>query len=366
MYILAGWAFVAFLYFKITFDAVFYQDLSVLASLLMGGILGVFIYFISGQYALKLFKYNANPNKFQASLWELISKTKWQFIGSVFAYTIISRLIIFGFSKELSRNIRAFQYDVRLDEIRDEFILFVCLTIVPLLIHYIISLWPTYQNCLHSDGVSGVSDINETTKSQPSNLHSSADRSIKNDGVKQNPDGSYQYKEFRYEKLEDALNYAKLQTDKNNPIDHQLMTTAEIHDFGIEVVVGYLQKEGYSIEGVNANLGQNPQIVARKGDLYKFIAVRTACYPNKGKFETPEEAAALIKHAEKHGALPYFAAVGIANADSYTAEQCGTPVKGAPYHIMFNGLLLMADANKVKIWDEETGSFKPFSAEPSK
>lgn len=46
MYILAGWAFVAFLYFKITFDAVFYQDLSVLASLLMGGILGVFIYFI--------------------------------------------------------------------------------------------------------------------------------------------------------------------------------------------------------------------------------------------------------------------------------------------------------------------------------
>lgn len=145
----------------------------------------------------------------------------------------------------------------------------------------------------------------------------------------------------------------------------ELMTEAEIHDFGVEVVVGYLQKEGYAIEGINQNLGHNPQILARKGNLYKFVAVRTACYPNKGKIATPEEFMNLVKHAEKHGALPYFAAVGICNADSYTAEECGTPVKGAPYHIMFDGILLMTERNNIRIWDAETKTLKHLSVSHS-
>lgn len=144
----------------------------------------------------------------------------------------------------------------------------------------------------------------------------------------------------------------------------ELMTEAEIHDFGVEAVVGFLQKEGYAIEGINPKIGYNPQIMARKGDLYKFIAVRTACYPNKGKIATPEEFITLIKHAENHGALPYFAAVGIANADSKNAEECGTPVRGAPYHILFDGLLIMTTNDKIKILGENSRpllrSAKPF------
>jgi len=63
------------------------------------------------------------------------------------------------------------------------------------------------------------------------------------------------------------------------------MTEEEIHDFGIEIVVGQLKKEGYEIESVNTDLGMNPQVVGRKDNQLAFVAVRTACYPEKGQLE---------------------------------------------------------------------------------
>jgi methanogenic corrinoid protein MtbC1 len=60
------------------------------------------------------------------------------------------------------------------------------------------------------------------------------------------------------------------------------MTTEEIHDFGIEIVSNQLKKEGYEIQSVNTELGKNPQIITKKETQLAFIAVRTACYPEKG------------------------------------------------------------------------------------
>lgn len=207
MGIFAAWAFAVFLYFKVAFDAAFqYQNISVVASLLMGAIFGFFVFFLSGQYYLKLNKYNTNPNQFQATFWNLVSITIWQFLGSAIAYIVISRLIVFGFSKELNRALE------RGDVLTEELVLFVCLSVLPVLVHYIMTLWPTYQNCApeaeknqesvdtHSACVSG----NQTNDPQykPDNSY----------GITQNTDGTFQYKDFRYDKYKDALNYAQIKS----------------------------------------------------------------------------------------------------------------------------------------------------------
>ncbi len=140
------------------------------------------------------------------------------------------------------------------------------------------------------------------------------------------------------------------------------MTLEEIHDFGVEIMFGQLRKEGYEIEAVNAKLGMNPQIVAKKNGHLAFIHVRTACYPNKGTIETKTECFNILKHAQKHNATPYLASVGIANADSTTAEECGTPVKGAPYHVLYNGLLIIATSDSIKLWDENTNSLVDYKS----
>jgi len=129
------------------------------------------------------------------------------------------------------------------------------------------------------------------------------------------------------------------------------MTEEEIHDFGIEIVVGQLKKEGYEIEGVNTDLGMNPQVVGRKDNQLAFVAVRTACYPEKGRLEKSVHFQ-MIEHADQHGAIPYFASVGIANADAKTETEMGVPVRGAGFHVAYEGMVIIARSDRVKIWDE--------------
>jgi hypothetical protein len=168
MAIFATWAFVAFIYFKVAFDAVFeYIGISIVASLLMGAIFGGVVFFFSGQYFLKLNKYNAKPKQFQATFWDLISITIWQFLGSVIVYAVISRLVIFGFSKELNRQIDIF----RRNKLDDDFILFLCLIALPLLVHYIMTLWPTYLNC-NSSPSKNSSQNNHQGDNIPPQIHS--------------------------------------------------------------------------------------------------------------------------------------------------------------------------------------------------
>ena len=52
--------------------------------------------------------------------------------------------------------------------------------------------------------------------------------------------------------------------------------------------------------------------------------------------------AAVQQHAEAHGALCYFASVGIANSEGTTEEEMSVPVKGVGYNVQFDGLIKMA------------------------
>ena len=130
-----------------------------------------------------------------------------------------------------------------------------------------------------------------------------------------------------------------------------IMTEEEIHDFGTEIVLGQLKKEGYEIENVSTKIGVNPQIIAKKDGKLAFIAVRTACYPEKGEIEEAVHFQ-MMEHAKKYDATPYFASVGIANSDGKTDEEMSVPVRGAGFHVSYKGLLIITDSAHVKIWDE--------------
>jgi hypothetical protein len=141
--IVLAWFFVSFLYFKIVFDAVFYQDISIIASFLMAITFAILIFFASGVYAMRLFRYNAVPGRVPATLRELIGKTIWPFLGLSIGYAILSRLIIFGFSKNLHREIRAFDYR---GNIQEELVQFILIVLAPVLIHYAMCIYPTLYN----------------------------------------------------------------------------------------------------------------------------------------------------------------------------------------------------------------------------
>lgn len=69
-----------------------------------------------------------------------------------------------------------------------------------------------------------------------------------------------------------------------------------------------------------------------------MIVVKTARYPRMGVL-SPEIAAQVARHAEKHKVKPMFASVGVANANGESDEEMGEPLKDGEYFINFNGLL---------------------------
>jgi len=55
-------------------------------------------------------------------------------------------------------------------------------------------------------------------------------------------------------------------TDERRPteMNQEVMNEDDIHDFGIDVVAEYSQKDGFEILSINKDRKCNPQIVAKK------------------------------------------------------------------------------------------------------
>lgn len=135
----------------------------------------------------------------------------------------------------------------------------------------------------------------------------------------------------------------------------ELMTEDEIHDFGIQVVVNDLKKEGHEVVSVDAGLGREPQIVARMKGQLAFISVRTATYPSNGQLTDLALVNRLISHAKAHHATPYFASVGIANAKGVDAgdNDCSSePIRGVGFYVNYRGLQILANPGQVRILGE--------------
>ncbi|MFO8000815.1 MAG: hypothetical protein R6U46_06190 [Marinilabilia sp.] len=117
----------------------------------------------------------------------------------------------------------------------------------------------------------------------------------------------------------------------------KIMGPEELHFLGIKVVYKDLVDKGYEVLNVRKEMDTDPQILARRNDKMIFVVVRTASYPDMGVL-TPRIAARVGAHANKHGAICYFASVGIANADGETEEEMGQPVIDGEYYINYKGL----------------------------
>lgn len=124
----------------------------------------------------------------------------------------------------------------------------------------------------------------------------------------------------------------------------ELMTEADVHAFGVEIVYNQLVESGWTVQSadVYAERTEHPQIVAHRDGETGFFVVRTAIYPGRGRIEGEEVFQHLVRLASDHGASCYFASVGIANSEGETEEEMTVPVKGVAYHVAFDGLVKMA------------------------
>lgn len=126
--------------------------------------------------------------------------------------------------------------------------------------------------------------------------------------------------------------------------EQELMTSQDIHAFGVEIVFKQLEKDGWTIQStdVEGDITSEPQIVAAKDGELAFFVIRTGMYPGRGRFEEGQEAFnTLVRHAAEHGASCYFASVGIANSNGTTDEEMAVPIKGVAYNVQFDGLIRM-------------------------
>ena len=144
-----------------------------------------------------------------------------------------------------------------------------------------------------------------------------------------------------------------------------LMTSEELHAFGIDAILPYLEKEGVTIESVSKDIKINPQIVGKRWGSRAFIYVRTACYPSKGDL-TPNEFDQLLAWADKHGATAFFAGVGIVcinypdRSEVTTEEDMRLPIRHAGFRIAYPGLEVMNTSDRVRIGidsDSDTSDF---------
>jgi hypothetical protein len=130
------------------------------------------------------------------------------------------------------------------------------------------------------------------------------------------------------------------------------MTKEELHEFGIELILPYLETEGVTVESVNPNIKSNPQIVGKRWGTLAFIAVRTACFPSKGELSSDEHLR-MLDWADRHGATAFFASVGIAcgcypdKSPVTESAHVGLPIRDAGFHVAYPGLVIITTSDRV-------------------
>lgn len=116
------------------------------------------------------------------------------------------------------------------------------------------------------------------------------------------------------------------------------MTKEELHKYGIQLMISYLNKREYTIMETNYLLDTNPQIVAQKGNELAFILVSTFMYPQKTVSFDKVTIDVLKKSAENYGAKCYVAKIGLANAEAKNTKELAVPYKDIDFIVKFKGL----------------------------
>ena len=120
----------------------------------------------------------------------------------------------------------------------------------------------------------------------------------------------------------------------------RLMTEAEIHNFGLQLIQEFLEKKGFTIELIQPDKNTLPHIIAKKEEQLTFVLVATDVYPKKGVL-TDRDKAAVLDHAKQFNAQTACASIGIVNAEGVEKKDkrlMGKAYGDAPFMADFSGL----------------------------
>jgi hypothetical protein len=164
--IVGAWSFFSFIFFKVIIDLGMDNDITVFAALLMSIVFGGMFFVSCSVYATRLLYINAEPGSQSANLGEIIKKTIWPFLLFCVGFIISGRLIVLGFSKRLDREISRW-------DIGEEGFFWFCIFItIPIIAHYLMILFSTYQNTKRQKDHANPEKQrqNSETDNQPTNL----------------------------------------------------------------------------------------------------------------------------------------------------------------------------------------------------
>lgn len=131
-------------------------------------------------------------------------------------------------------------------------------------------------------------------------------------------------------------------------LEQKPMTIAEIRTLGIRVVAVELRQEGFIILGATTDPEANPQIIARRGNLLHFVAVRTDTYPGRG-FLDGSSYLGLVARAVEEDAFPCLASLGIRNLHGTTEEEKATPVRGGAVSVDYFGICCLGSPTYARV-----------------
>jgi len=105
----------------------------------------------------------------------------------------------------------------------------------------------------------------------------------------------------------------------------EIMTSEEIHEFGLGLLIVYLYKQKGDLISSNGNLSMEyPHLVARnpKGELL-YIWVRTEITPIVPRYIPGENHEEIISLAKQNNATPVFAGIVLTPTEENTVPICG-------------------------------------------
>ncbi|RAR71504.1 hypothetical protein [Flavobacterium aciduliphilum] len=113
---------------------------------------------------------------------------------------------------------------------------------------------------------------------------------------------------------------------------NEIMTNQEIHEFGIDIISNYVEKEGYEIVAGSLNINENPQLVIRKNEILYFVMITTGAGKSTELYYDKKIALQVFNRSKAHNAKALYAAVGL-----YCLTHGETMVRKKGYLVDFVG-----------------------------
>lgn len=124
-----------------------------------------------------------------------------------------------------------------------------------------------------------------------------------------------------------------------------LMTEAELHALGIELIVPGLAEEHFVVESVDKNPARPVQVIGTRWGLPAVIAIRTACHPATGGL-SEDDFFRLLEFVNEKGGLPCFAGVGLEcvgypdGTEVLDKADRDRPIRGGRFQVEYKGLMI--------------------------